>query len=321
MTQKILQVLDPSHENWVQGGVFSDLRNSTNAFHPNPVFLPPPNSFQRAFQGILKARDIANHKLVLFSSLTPLENYIRYRHSSVDQIIGLWYTHKEGNYTDREIKALKRANVIFIHSANESRKISKVTPALQVEMLAAIDPLRFSRPASIGSSVVWVGTPVKRKRPELIIELAKSLPKENFRIIGNGWSKSEYWRAVNSCPNIQYLEFSGPLTSEQLDGSDIYLMTSEIEGGPMPLMETIAAGLTPICTDTGFVKQIFRETQITSQLIVEPNIQEITSIIHGIRCKDIVIPNDAREKILRFDFPRLGTLIQRNLLQSKSDFR
>jgi glycosyltransferase involved in cell wall biosynthesis len=290
-------------------------------FHSSPVYLPPPNSFRRVFQGFLKARIIKSHKILLFSSLTPLENYLRYRLSTSTQVIGLWYTHKDGNYTNREIRALKRANVVFVHSANESEKISSVTNAVQVEMLAAIDPQRFSRPATFGSSVVWVGTPVERKRPELIIQLAKSLPKERFKIIGNGWRKSEYWSDVKKCSNILYIEFSGPLTSDQLDGADIYLMTSKIEGGPMPLMESIAAGLTPICTDTGFVKQIFQEMKITSQLIVEPDIQEIVSIIHRVRRREVVIPSDARDKMLSLDFPRLGALIQRNLFQFKSDSR
>ena len=44
--QKIMQILDPSHEIWVLGGSFGDLRIEDSRLYTTPIFLPPPNSIK-----------------------------------------------------------------------------------------------------------------------------------------------------------------------------------------------------------------------------------------------------------------------------------
>jgi hypothetical protein len=61
---------------------------------------------------------------------------------------------------------------------------------------------------------------------------------------------------ISLLPNLEYREISGPLTSSDFDGNSIILVTSQLEGGPMPLLEGMAAGLTPVYTDCGFAKDL-----------------------------------------------------------------
>ena len=91
-------------------------------------------------------------------------------------------------------------------------------------------------------------------------------------------------------------------------------MTSEFEGGPMLLLETLAAGIVPICTRSGFVEANFEFTDLPKHLIIEPNIDAINQSIQWVRENDFRISNETREKILTLDFHHLASLIGRKLL-------
>ena len=181
-------------------------------------------------------------------------------------------------------------------------------------MLAALDTSRFSRASTSEKRIVWAGTSVKRKRPNLFLDLVETRPDLQFLLIGHSWSKHPLFQRVTRLKNLVYKEFQGPLGSELLDGCDIYLMTSEFEGGPMPLMETLAAGIVPICTRTGFVEAIFEFADLPKKLIVEPNLDAINEAIQWVRENNFRISNEIREKILTLDFNCLASLIDREIL-------
>jgi glycosyltransferase involved in cell wall biosynthesis len=243
-----------------------------------------------------------------------LENYSKFPVRRRKQSIGLWFTHKEGDFTRRERKALRLADTIFVHSKWEGEKIARATSSKQVVMLAALDTSRFSRASTSKKRIVWAGTAVKRKRPNLFLDLVETRPDLQFLLIGHGWSKHPLFQRVTRLKNLVYKEFQGPLGSELLDGCDIYLMTSEFEGGPMPLMETLAAGIVPICTRTGFVEAIFEFAGLPNRLIIEPDLDAINEAIQWTRENNYRISNEVREKILTLDFNRLASLIDREVL-------
>jgi glycosyltransferase involved in cell wall biosynthesis len=91
-------------------------------------------------------------------------------------------------------------------------------------------------------------------------------------------------------------------------------MTSEFEGGPMPLIETLAAGIVPICTRTGFVEAIFEFADLPKNLIIEPNLDAINEAIQWVRGRNFTISSETRNKILFLSFNRLANLIEANLL-------
>jgi len=311
---KITQVLDPSHASWVQGGVFADLRRHSESFNVEAIYLPAPNALKAIWDWVKICLVLGKQERLLFSSLTPLENYSKFPAKRRKQSIALWFTHKEGDFTRRERKALRLADTIFVHSKREGEKIARATSSKQVVMLAALDISRFSRASTSEKRIVWAGTAVKRKRPNLFLDLVETRPDLQFLLIGHGWSKHPLFRRVTRLKNLVYKEFQGPLGSELLDGCDIYLMTSEFEGGPMPLMETLAAGIVPICTRTGFVEAIFEFAGLPNRLIIEPDLDAINEAIQWTRENNYRISNKVREKILTLDFNRLASLIDRELV-------
>lgn len=307
-------MLDPGHKEWVQGGVFRDLRSiGSRTFKSHPLYLEPPNSALRILLWVFKCIVISCHSRVLFSSITPLENYARFPNLHKGQKLGLWFTHKDGNFNLSESRALKRSTSIFVHSKREGKKISSVCSTKQIIMLAAIEPSKFTRIAKKGRRIVWAGTPTERKNPNILLSIAEKLPEEKFLLIGKGWRESPMASKLRDRNNIEYREFQGALTTDDLDGCDLFLMTSSVEGGPMPLMETLAAGLIPIATDTGFVREIFNEAEVPEFLIVPARDSDFVEAVMLARELSASGFKPNREKILALDFPRLARILDVNL--------
>jgi len=280
---KITQVLDPAHEQWVQGGTFKDLRNVSKIFNQRPIYIGSPFRTQGPLIWIVSCFKIFLGRHLLFSSLTPLVNYYRvYRFLPKLSKIGLWFTHQENSFSKSELLALSRCDVIFVHSLKQKKELEKIVKSKVEVMLGAIEVSRFKDSAVIGRRIVWVGTPNFRKNPDLLISLARANPDLDFLLLGKGWSKSPLMKTINSLRNIEYREIIAPLTSKDFDGCDIYLCTSRIEGGPMPLLESLAAGLHPISTNVGFVEDLYNFFGISEKYIYS-DYSKIVSLISQIR--------------------------------------
>lgn len=117
-----------------------------------------------------------------------------------------------------------------------------------------------------GRNVCVVGGCYERKRPQLILEIARISPNYNFSIIGPDpasvdnksicWSNSSYYSQILDTPNITLVECEYSDYRYYMQRCGIYLMLSEVEGGPLGLMEAMAMGLYPIATPTGFVNDL-----------------------------------------------------------------
>ena len=265
---RIKHVLDPSHANWVLGGIFRDLRTQSEAFEAKPAYLSSFPGVTWIFPWLRVSFTLLTRKNLLFSSITPLENYFKLvRFLPREQHIGLWFTHQEGSFTNIQEKALRSCNVIFVHSNRDKERLSGIVTCRIVVVIGAIEPTRFAKNPTKGNRVLWVGTPNERKNPGELIRFASDNPELEFRILGKGWKGTPVYASIVSLPNIEYIEILSPLYSFDLDGCDIYLCTSFIEGGPMPLLESTAGNLKVITRDVGFVRDVFSEFGISEQFI------------------------------------------------------
>ncbi len=298
-------VIDPSHESWVLGGLMRELANSNEIFNDQLFVLPSP---KKLFQYLKVRWHLIWEEVILFSSLTPLQNYVRIPVIRKRQEVRLWFTHKEGQLSEGEIKCLKRANHIFVHSSKELNRLKELGCASVTLAIGAIDQQRFAIKSNVGEDIVWIGTPSERKRPKLFLEYVRNSPEFHFRLLGHGWEDSIYWNEVNSMTNLRYITMAGPLTSRDLDGCFAYLMTSEVEGGPMPLLETLAAGLAPIVTDCGFVRDIFEFCEIPSQFIFQSDKSFVDQILN-LKKSWPEHENEVRNRVLQLDFLRFSKII------------
>jgi glycosyltransferase involved in cell wall biosynthesis len=283
LNSKILQVLDPSHKNWVLGGLFRDINNESVNYCKQQIFLGSPFSNQNFFSWFITILRILKYKKILFSSITPLENYLKImKFFPKFQKIGLWFTHQEGLYTENQIYAINYCDFIFVHSLKQKSALEDISNSKIICTLGAVKTQNFNPRAVSGERIVWVGTTAERKNPNSIIDLAVKNPQLDFRILGKGWIGTEYYSAIKNLQNVEYTEIKSALSSRDFDGCDVYLCTSVVEGGPMPLLETIAAGLHPITTDVGFARDVFHFYEIPEMFIYD-DAKSITNLILEVR--------------------------------------
>ena len=306
---EIQQVLDPSHHNWVLGGIFSDLRLTEDRFISSPIYLPAPTSIKGLYSWLLIQRQIKNYETLFFSSLTPLINYFKFSRARARKVIVLWFTHSESSLSKRERKALEKCDLIFVHSEQAKKELAREFPNVFVKVVVgALQFSRFKAPAIYGKKIAWVGTPNSRKNPHLLFKIADEAPSLEFKLIGRDWSKSDFWELIKRHPNIEYREVDGALQSSDFDYCNRYLMLSEVEGGPMPLLESLAAGLVPICSRTGFVEDLLVPLGLQAQIVNQHDLSEVLNVLR--LSENISIPRASmNETILKYDFERLSALI------------
>lgn len=298
-------VIDPSHESWVLGGLMRELAISSRYIHNDVIALPP---IRKLFKYLSIRLRLAREGSILFSSLTPLENYLYFPILAKNQEIKLWFTHKEGSFSKTELKCLLKVDQIYVHSSHEANRLKELGCRSVTVAIGAVDSRRFRKKSSIGEEIVWVGTPSARKQPEIFLNLVQDNPETQFRLLGYGWEQSIYWDTVNSLHNLRHVPIRGPLTSQDFDGCFAYLMTSEVEGGPMPLLETLAAGLAPLVTDCGFVKDVFDYCEISSRYILKGDVPLQDQLLN-LRENWVNHADEARARTLQLDFLRLSNIL------------
>lgn len=273
---KIKIFIDPSHSNWILGGIFREIYRMKPNIFDKPKIISKLRSKQVISTLVNISSAIIVRKPIIFSSITPLHNFNKIWPFDSNLKL-LWYTHSEVSLTKKTIKLLNKTNIIFVHSSLEKEKLkaygvnSRIIP-----VIGAIRSDYFNALAITGDKIVWIGTSSLRKNAKLALSFAQKNPQLKFKFFVKDWGVSELAIFAKSLNNIEYSEISTPLKSEDFNGCSHHLILSEVEGGPISLLETLAAGLIPISTKVGFVEEVLCALGYEDQLLTSPiNFDEI----------------------------------------------
>jgi glycosyltransferase involved in cell wall biosynthesis len=98
-----------------------------------------------------------------------------------------------------------------------------------------------------------------RKGAELLPDIVKKLPDWNFIVMGRGWDNFLKQENLLNVPNFTYVQFNKKNRSKYFSKAKIFLSLSNLEGGPVPLIESMALGVIPISTSTGFAPEFIKD--------------------------------------------------------------
>jgi glycosyltransferase involved in cell wall biosynthesis len=96
----------------------------------------------------------------------------------------------------------------------------------------------------------------ERKAPQKWIEVVRLLPDREFVLLGRGWANSPHHDALRRLPNLEYLEIPYDEYPSVYAAADVFLSTSRLEGGPMPLLEAMLSNVVPVVSETGFAPDV-----------------------------------------------------------------
>ncbi|MFO1207014.1 MAG: glycosyltransferase family 4 protein [Burkholderiales bacterium] len=94
--------------------------------------------------------------------------------------------------------------------------------------------------------VLWVGALAERKRPDLLVELARLVPERRFKLIGGGDPRSEHrLRALGAgLRNLEIVGFVPHADIERhFDGASVLVNTSPAEGFPNTFLQAWSRGM------------------------------------------------------------------------------
>ena len=275
-------ICHPASHGWILHGMADRIRKEMK--------LPSRVLFTGKFSNF---RNEHSFRALFFMHFSLLLKYIRANGYSGEKIY-VWFTHMDGSKFDPEVPLVDALNVCSMIFVPNGRMMQSLI-ALGVHstrimvVLGGFDPERFTGHTRGNSPVCIVGGYYERKSPELLMDVFKNLPDENFHIIGPVeqanksilWSSSPFARIISELKNVKLIECDWNENHKYIKECDVYLSLANNEGGPIPLLECMAENLYPIVSETGFANDLIINNMDNGMIISCGS--SIDIIAHAIR--------------------------------------
>jgi glycosyltransferase involved in cell wall biosynthesis len=266
-------VISTSHREWVLGVLSKELKKNFAVFDAKIVQFPQSRREIRSPRGVVyfphsEANVFLHHDLA-FIALD--RGWLR-----ADTLNILIFTHLT-NDTSR-ISTLRKYFKIVLVNNSETKQLlcdEGFDKDLIHVMHNPIDPIFRKDLTGINKErdVVFVSNYTPRKRPDLIIEVIRQHQNLTFTLIGRGWGGSPELKKISHLTNFEYHEFNFPSYFEVLSRHKVFCSLSDLEGGPVPLLESLVAGLNVVVTDTGSSRDLVPKTQNSRIIPINPDLE------------------------------------------------
>ena len=246
-----------------------------------------------------------------FSYPSLFESYLksnpnRYRHRSIVN-----YTHNMDELGDlkHQAKILNQAHSIHFNcSANSESLIEAGLNPKKVRLIfGAVDsdcsPLVGIKRES--KTILLASRYSERKGLEIFPEVVSLLPEWKFIILGRGWEKFLKDNNLDSNPNIEYQFFNKDARNVAMSRATLFLSLSKLEGGPIPLIESMRMGVIPVATDTGFARDIIAHGR---NGFVIPN-PPTTAQVHQAILEAIDLTGSPQDSVDHLTWDRLSDIV------------
>jgi glycosyltransferase involved in cell wall biosynthesis len=121
-----------------------------------------------------------------------------------------------------------------------------------------------------------------RKGAELLPEILHSLQDWHFIIMGRGWDEFLRQKKLKKLSNLDYVKFNKKNRSIYFSSAKIFLSLSNLEGGPVPLIESMSLGVIPISTCTGFAPEFIKDGINGYLLPINPSTELVESRVRSV---------------------------------------
>lgn len=122
-------------------------------------------------------------------------------------------------------------------------------------------PLPTDNFAKNDKPVLWIGRLARQKRPELLLDIAARMRKQQFVVYGPGGDSMVAERIMSDeVENIRYMGVYDRLEDLDLDQYSMLLNTSAWEGLPTLLIQILATGLPVVTSRAGGISELVDES-------------------------------------------------------------
>lgn len=243
-------------------------------------------------------------KNIFFTHYLLFENYVERRPEALEGANAfVWYTHPR---EEDPVSVAKRllafdhvTKVIFTCEANRQVWMERGLPEDKATViLGAADPGAF-RFHERGRGVVGLSSSFyERKNPDCLLEVLKLLPKRQFLLLGRNWHQYALFEEMKALPNFTYSTVSYRDYPDLYATFDVFLSMSNLEGGPIPLIEAMMSNAVPVASRTGFAPDLIRHGENGFIFDLDASPSEIAKLIEAA----FALSGNVRETVVQYDW-------------------
>ncbi|MCH8087202.1 MAG: glycosyltransferase [Chloroflexi bacterium] len=160
-----------------------------------------------------------------------------------------------------------------------------------------------------GGKVGFISAYHERKNPEMLHGLVRALPDFGFLLIGRGWGDYPGFNDLASLPNFKYVETSYEKYPEFYRQLDVFVSVSHVDGGPIPLLETMMCNVVPVSSSVGFAPDVIRHGENGFLFDEAATIEEVAELIRRAYSHTKNVAEDASQYSWRRFTERLYSMV------------
>ena len=203
-----------------------------------------------------------------FSYITIFEKYLSKDYEKYNGNSIVLYPHNEPEMGSviHQANVLNSAFCVYFFCSRDAEALIKngLDPSKVRLAFCAVDVDCVTHPELLRESktVVLASRFGPRKGLEMLPELVRQMPDWRFIGLGRGWETFINSSGLSMLPNFEHHSFNKISRNYYFSKAEVFLSLSNLEGGPVPLIESIQLGCKPVSTDTGFARDVIDDNGI-----------------------------------------------------------
>jgi glycosyltransferase involved in cell wall biosynthesis len=277
--EKILLVGIWANRNWVLGNLLREVKD--NLGDTADIWWVPSAFAGKSMIENFVFTPIPKYHTYYFSYLTVFEKYFMWNPERFKGNSIVLYTHndEELGSLNHQVSVLEQAKQVHVMCSRDREMLigKGLNPEKIKVVYFAIDSecIRDSSIARQEKTVILASRFSTRKGLHILPSLVDQFPDWKFIGLGRGWEKFIAGSSLSTSKNFSYAEFNKSNRNKFFSKASIFLSLSSIEGGPVPLIEAMSLGLHPVCTDTGFARDVITDNSNGILLPINPTLDQI----------------------------------------------
>lgn len=214
----------------------------------------------------------------------------------------VWFTHpKEPDLGGQEaIAQLQHASIVTMCTTWRNYLIERGLRAEKLHtIVGAADPNLFQSHERGEGKIGFCTAYYERKCPDRIYDTVRLLPEFDFVLLGRNWDQYPKFDELRALRNFEYREAKYSAYPRFYRELDVFVSASQLEGGPIPLLESMMSNVVPVASDTGFAPDVI--TDGVNGFLFDAEETDCRSIANLIR-KAKSLKSDVRSSVLHYSW-------------------
>jgi glycosyltransferase involved in cell wall biosynthesis len=283
--KKMLLIGVWANRNWILGNWLKEARTRSQTNFDIfwvPFIYAGKRKAERFIRFYIPKRDS-----YFFSYITIFESYYKRNPMRFENKSIVLYPHNESEMGDlnHQAKVLNKAyKTYFFCSADARQLIAHGLREDKVEIAyCAVDNdcLPIAGEQKSKKTVILASRFGPRKGLDALPDVIRLMNDFHFIALGRGWESFIAENQLDIVHNFEYHQFNKVSRNKYFSRAGIFLSLSNLEGGPVPLIEAISMGCIPVATRTGFAEDLIVDKESGILLPLHPGTSEIVSALRA----------------------------------------